>query len=360
MATLPDFTLLQPTTALEAVRMRADHPDSRFLAGGTDLLPNMRRGLITAGVVIDLGGLPDFRQIREEEDSLWIGAGVSLAAMTELGLRHTALAQAAASVAGPTHRVSATLGGNLCLDTRCRFYNQSEAWRTANEFCMKLGSDTCRVAVKSSRCFAAFSGDLAPALMVLEAEVEILGAEGPRRLPLVDFYQDDGMAWLALGPDELLLGVRVPFGEGWASAYEKVRIRRAIDFPLAGVAVALRREGDFIEGLRAALTGVSSRPEFIDFGELVGKPLDDEAIALIERRVLRATKAMETSLADVPYRRRITPILAKRLVGRLWRQTEPEKHLFGPQEGGKDFPSAGRQKYMQHSGPYMPGPLSRG
>jgi 4-hydroxybenzoyl-CoA reductase subunit beta len=321
MAALPEFTLLRPETAAEAVRMRTIHPGSRFLAGGTDLLPNMRRGLLSAEVMIDLGNVAELGHIREETAGLWLGAGVALAPLAAhplVAARFTALAEAAQSVAGPTQRVSATLGGNLCLDTRCRFYNQSETWRTANEFCMKLGSDLCRVAVKSSRCFAAFSGDLAPALMALAAEVEILGAEGPRRLPLVDFYRDDGLAWLALKPEELLLGVRVPWAEGWTSLYDKVRIRRSIDFPLAGVAVALRREGDILGGLRVALTGVSSRPEFIALEEILGRPFDAEARAVLERQVLRGTKAMETSLVDVPYRRKVTPILAGRLVERLW------------------------------------------
>ncbi len=321
MGTLPEFSLMRPETAAEAVRLRAQHPGSRYLAGGTDLLPNMRRGLITAPVVIDLGGVPELGGLREEPHGLWIGAGVTLAALAlhpAAQGRLPALAQAAASVAGPTHRASATLGGNLCLDTRCRFFNQSEAWRSANGYCMKLGSDTCRVALKSSRCFAAYCGDLAPALLVLGAEAELLGPGGGRRLPLAACFRDDGMAWLALAPDELLLGVRVPFADGWRSAYEKVRIRGAIDFPLAGAAVALRREGERLAGLRVALTGVSSRPESIALDELAGQPLNDAAMAILERQVARGTKAMETSLIDVPYRRRITPILAKRLVRRLW------------------------------------------
>jgi 4-hydroxybenzoyl-CoA reductase subunit beta len=321
MSTLSDFTLLRPDTAAEAVRLRAQFPGSCYLAGGTDLLPNMRRGLITAEVVIDLGGLAELTQLLEEADGLWIGARVTLAelASNPIVMAHwAALAQAAVSVAGPTHRTSATLGGNLCLDTRCRFYNQSESWRTANDYCMKLGNDTCRVAVKSSRCFAAFSGDVAPALISLDAEVEILGLQGMRRIPVAEFYRDDGLAWLALAPGELLVGVRVPLSKGWVSGYEKVRIRGSIDFPLAGVAVALLREDEVIGGLRIALTGVSSRPEVIDLNELVGRPLDEAAMTLIERQVMRGTKVMETSLVGVPYRRRIMPILAKRLVGRLW------------------------------------------
>ena len=322
MATLPDFQLMHPATATDAVRMRALHPGSRYLAGGTDLLPNMRRGLVATDVVIDLGGVDELTDLHEEAGALYVGAGVTLATLAAhqtVQERLPALAQAALGVAGPTHRISATIGGNLCLETRCRFYNQSESWREANDFCMKLGSDTCRVATKSARCYAAFSGDIAPALMVLEAEVELLGPLGTRVLPIAAFYRDDGMAWLAMAPDELLVAVRVPLKNGWVSAYEKVRVRGAIDFPLAGVAMALRRNGDQITDLRIALTGVSSRPELVSGLEvLAGHPLDDTALAIIARQIKLGIKAMETTLINVPFRRRITPVLAKRLVERLW------------------------------------------
>lgn len=322
MAALPDFQLMHPATATDAVRLRALHPGSRYLAGGTDLLPNMRRGLVETEVVIDLGGVDELTDLHEEAGSLFIGAGVTLATLAAdktVQDRLPALAQAAVGVAGPTHRISATLGGNLCLETRCRFYNQSESWREANDYCLKLGSDTCRVATRSARCYAAFSGDIAPALMVLNAEVEILGPMGTRVLPIAEFYRNDGMAWLAMAPDELLVAVRVRLEHGWASAYEKVRVRGAIDFPLAGVAAAMRRHGDAIADLRIALTGISTRPELVSGLEgLAGHPLNDTAMAILARQMKLSTKAMETTLIDVPFRRRITPVLAKRLVERLW------------------------------------------
>ncbi|BAL22835.1 4-hydroxybenzoyl-CoA reductase subunit beta [Azoarcus sp. KH32C] len=322
MGALSEFRFFRPASAAEAVRLRAEHPASRFIAGGTDLLPNMRRGLVGAEVLIDLSAVDEIRDMRRDGDRLRIGAGVSLAAVAADPLvreRLPALAEAALAVAGPTHRVAATLGGNLCLETRCQYFNQSEHWRAANQFCMKLDGDTCRVAPKSSRCYAAFSGDVAPALLALGAEVELLGPQGVRRLPLTDFYVDDGMKWLALGTDELLVAVTVPLVEGRVGSYEKLRVRGAIDFPLAGVAVVLRREGEAIAEVRIACTGVSSRPEFlVGLDELVGKPLDDAAFAAIERAIKRGTQPMETTLMSVPYRRRTTPVLAKRLVRRLW------------------------------------------
>ncbi|MDP1610987.1 MAG: 4-hydroxybenzoyl-CoA reductase subunit beta [Sulfuritalea sp.] len=325
MNALPNFQLLRPTTAADAVAMRAANAASRYIAGGTDLLPNIRRGLMQPEVVIDLGGIADLSYIEQGPDAIRIGAGTTLAkiaAHPALRRHFAALAEAAEAVAGPTHRVAATLGGNLCLDTRCVYYNQSESWREGNHYCMKLKGEGCRVAKKSRRCYAAFSGDVAPALIALDAEVEILGPSGSRRVASADFYRDDGMAWLTLGADELLTGVRVPLQDGWRSAYEKVRVRGAIDFPLAGVAVALKRKGDVLDGLRIACTGVASRPLAIDgLAELQGKTLDAVAMASIVAQTEIAAGAMRTTVVDMLYRRGVAPVLARRLVEKLWSAT---------------------------------------
>ncbi len=322
MNALPNFQYLRPATAADALRLRAAHPASQYIAGGTDLLPNLRRGLGSPTAVIDLGAIAELTEIAEQGNALRIGSGVSLAriaAHPAVTARLPALAQAAASVAGPTHRAAASLGGNLCLDTRCSYYNQSEAWRAGNNYCMKRDGDGCRVAKKSKRCYAAFSGDVAPALIALNAEVEILGADGPRRQPLIDLYRDDGMQWLTLAPGELVVAVTVPLDDAWRSAYEKVRVRGAIDFPLAGVAVALRREGGLLTGLRIALTGVSSQPLAIDgLDALLGKPLDAAALDALSEQADLANRSMKTTLVDVLYRRGVSLVLAKRLTQRLW------------------------------------------
>jgi 4-hydroxybenzoyl-CoA reductase subunit beta len=322
MSSLPDFHYLRPATALDAIRLRAAHPASQFIAGGTDLLPNMRRGLVDSEAVIDLTGIAELAEITEANHGLRIGSGVSLAQIAAhpvVAARLPALAQAAASVAGPTHRSAATLGGNLCLDTRCSYYNQSEAWRAGNNYCMKRDGDGCRVAKKSKRCYAAFSGDVAPALIALDAEVEILGAEGVRRQPLIELYCDDGMQWLTLAPGELVLAVQIPLDDSWRSAYEKVRVRGAIDFPLAGVAVALRREAGKLAGLRIALTGVASQPLRIDgLDALLGKPLDTATLEAISEQADLANRSMKTTLVDVLYRRGVSLVLARRLTKRLW------------------------------------------
>ena len=322
MNALPNFQYLRPATAADALRLRAANPASQYIAGGTDLLPNLRRGLGSPTAVIDLGAIAELTEIAEQGNALRIGSGVSLAriaAHPAVTARLPALAQAAASVAGPTHRAAATLGGNLCLDTRCSYYNQSEAWRAGNNYCMKRDGDGCRVAKKSKRCYAAFSGDVAPALIALNAEVEILGTDGLRCQPLIELYRDDGMQWLTLAPGELVVAVTVPLDDAWRSAYEKVRVRGAIDFPLAGVAVALRREGGLLTGLRIALTGVSSQPLAIDgLNALFGKPLDAAALDAISEQADLANRSMKTTLVDVLYRRGVSLVLAKRLTQRLW------------------------------------------
>ncbi len=187
--------------------------------------------------------------------------------------------QAAEAVGAPGHRVLGTLGGNLCLDTRCIYYNQSEWWRSANGFCLKRHGDTCHVAPQGKRCHAAFTGDLAPALLALGATVEIAGTSGRRRMPLGDLYVEDGLAHLTLGTDELIVAVELP-PDPPPSAYEKVRVRGAIDYPLAGVAVALGMADGVVASLRLALTGTNSRP-FVLAGTdaLVGRPVDEKALA---------------------------------------------------------------------------------
>jgi 4-hydroxybenzoyl-CoA reductase subunit beta len=199
------------------------------------------------------------------------------------------------------------------------YYNQSEYWRESNNYCMKLKGDGCRVAKKSKRCYAAFSGDVAPVLIALAAEVEILGPTGSRRVAIADFYRDDGMDWLTLAADELLVGVHIPLCDGWSTSYEKIRVRGAIDFPLAGVAVALKRKGNVIDELRIACTGVSSRPLAVEgLAELAGKPLDAAALATITAQTEIAASAMRTTVVDMLYRRGVAPVLARRITERLW------------------------------------------
>lgn len=319
MEPMPVFELLRPSSVADALAARAGAKAARFLAGGTDLLANMRRGLVQSDTLIDLTGIAELRKIETLDGGLRIGAGVTLEALAahpEVRANYGALREAALSIAGPTHRASGTVGGNLCLDTRCRYYNQSEPWRHANQYCKKMASDTCRVAPKAQRCYAAYSGDLAPALMVLGAVAEIAAPARTRHVPLAEVFADDGMAHLLLAADELLVAVRVPAPCGLRSGYEKLQVRGAIDFALAGVAVALRPDGEQVTDLRIATTGTDSRPLMITGlqGAWRAVPDDDARIAKLLRQ---QTGPMETTLTAAAYRRRVVPVLVRRLMRRL-------------------------------------------
>lgn len=321
MEAMPDFRLVRPVSVAEAVSARAAAPNGRFFAGGTDLMASLRRGLVQADVLIDLGGIDELRRIDKEAHGLRIGAGVTLetlASCLDVARDYPVLVEAALGIAGPTHRAAGTVGGNLCLDTRCRYYNQSEPWRKANRFCMKIDGDACRVAAKSARCYAAYSGDLAPALMVLDAMAEIVGSGGRREAPLAEIYADDGIAYLALAPDELLVAVRVPATPRLGSGYEKVCLRDAIDFPLAGVAVALKRVNDNMADLRIAVTGTDSRPILMSGLDALRGMSPEQAEAQLDKLIRKQIGPMETALTSASYRRRVVPALAKRLMRRLF------------------------------------------
>ncbi|MBI4273880.1 MAG: FAD binding domain-containing protein, partial [Rhizobiales bacterium] len=253
-----------------------------------------------------------------------VGAGVTIAALarnTIVASRYRALAQAAGAIAAPGHRNLGTVGGNLCLDTRCLYYNQSEWWRHANKYCLKLGGEVCHVAPQGQHCHAAFSGDLAPALMALGAEAEIVGSDGRRRIPLADLYAEDGCAYLTLGRDELLVAVHLRPNPP-ASVYAKVRTRGAVDFPLAGVAVALTTANRKLTALRVALTGTNSRPFLLDgTGTFVGQAVDDDALERLDKLVQKQVQPMRTTTASAHYRRLAAAALARRLARELFVQS---------------------------------------
>jgi 4-hydroxybenzoyl-CoA reductase subunit beta len=323
MNLLPSFSTLRPGTLAEAVSALA-REGAQALGGGTDLLPNLRRGLGEPTTLVDLSAVGELAGVALLSDgSLRIGAGTSLEAIAE----HAAIragwpvvASAAALVAGPTHRVAATLGGNLCQDTRCVFYNQSEWWRSGNGYCLKHRGDKCHVVVKSDRCYATYHGDVAPALMVLDADVEIQGPAGQRRLPLRQLFQEDGAKRLTLAPGEILTALRVPPAGGWRADYVKVRIRDAIDFPLAGIAVALKREGDRIAGLRLAITGTNSAPLMVPTDALVGASWNEAAAETLVQSVRKTSNVLLTTVAVVKYRRRVLLAMTRKTVNELWSQ----------------------------------------
>jgi 4-hydroxybenzoyl-CoA reductase subunit beta len=336
MDALPDFALVRATTLQEMIGVRARHPDSRLLGGGTDLVVNIRRGILAPPVLIDVNDVAELRAIRADARSLEIGAAVKLAevaAHEEVALHYPVVAQAAGFIAGPTHRNMGTVGGNLCLDTRCLFYNQSEWWRAANHHCLKTTGEVCHVAPKSRGvCFATFSGDLAPALLTLNAEVDLAGPAGKRTIALENLYigyarQDrpitesdgDGKYYLSLRPGEFVTAVRADNTAGLRSAYDKVRIRRSIEYPVTGVAVALRRQGDVLADLRVAFTGTNPRPVLLKgTAELCGRPLEGRVFDGLDALVRDQIMSMKTTFTPGHYRRRVAGVLARRLVARLF------------------------------------------
>jgi 4-hydroxybenzoyl-CoA reductase subunit beta len=330
MTGLAPFTLHRPITGAEASELLARLPAARVVAGGTDLIPNLRRGIGAPQALIDLGSIAEFARTESDAHGWRIGAGVTLATLADdasIAAALPALAEAAASVAGPGHRAVATLGGNLCLDTRCVFYNQSEWWRRANAYCLKLGGETCHVAPQGKRCHAAYSGDLTPALLALAAQVEVIGAGGTRTLPLADLYVEDGVRPLTLAADELVAAVLVPAQPAGArSGYRKSRARGAIDFPLAGVAARATFDGGRLDTLRLALTGVSSRPVLLEGADgLCGAAVDDALLAALGKRINRQISPVRTTASSAYYRRRVAIVLAQRLLRQLAAALDDER-----------------------------------
>jgi 4-hydroxybenzoyl-CoA reductase subunit beta len=318
MDTMPTFELRRATSVAEAAAWLAA-PSARVIAGGTDLVPNLRRGLEQPATLVDVSGIAGFDAIALDSTPRVIGAGLTVARLASdvrIAKEYPALAQAAAEVAAPAHRNAGTVGGNLCLDTRCVFYNQSAWWRAANGYCLKRGGDTCHVAPQGKRCHAAFSGDMAPALIVLGADVDIVSARGARRLPLAALYRDDGAAHLTLAKDEFVVAIRVPPAPaGSASAYRKARVRGSFDFPLAGVAMALTLDGTRIASLKVALTGTNSHPLALAGTEtLVGRAVDEATASALGKLVAKQVSPMRTTAMASNYRRQVASVLAQRLL----------------------------------------------
>ncbi|MCW5657173.1 MAG: FAD binding domain-containing protein [Burkholderiaceae bacterium] len=320
MNVLPEFVLSRPTGRTEAAAQLAD--GARAIAGGTDLLPNLRRGLEQPLRLVDLTRIDGLDRIELRDGELSIGANATLAQLAchPAVMRHlSALAVAAGDVAGPGHRSAATLGGNLCQDTRCVFYNQSAWWRASNHGCLKRGGDICHVAPQGQRCHAAFSGDLAPVLLAARAEVEIASPSGMRRMPLDALYRDDGAAHLTLSAGEFVAAVHVTAaGCERRSAYRKARVRQAMDFPLAGVAVVLALREGVIAEIGVGCSGTNSRPIALQGLEpFVGAPVDAERLAALAKLVQQQTSPMRSTVTAANYRRQLAAVLARRLVREL-------------------------------------------
>ena len=345
---LPEFKLLRPRTVAEAVELLGRHtPDVQVIAGGTDLIPSMRQKLFAPRYIIDLRSIRELRGIRNAAVPAAVRVSVPLAraeagrlhdsrqdagattdveigaltTLTEieqsdfLRQHYPVLVEAAATVASPILRNMGTLGGNICLDTRCLWYNQSLTWRKGCGFCIKKDGNICHVAPGGDTCWAAFSGDTPPALLCLDAEIEIAGPAGARRLPLHEFYTGVGDNYRKLEKSELVTRVFLPRSSaGWQGAYRKLRIRGSIDYPLAGVAVALRRSNNHIEDARIALTAVNAAPVLVKGirEALAGRGLDESAAEQAGEMAARTAKPLTTSALTPGYRREMIRVFTRR------------------------------------------------
>jgi 4-hydroxybenzoyl-CoA reductase subunit beta len=330
---LPSFRLVEPTTWTEAAQLLREHGAAQsdaargtpsfpvmLVAGGTDLFPNMKRRQFTPQVLVSLGRVKGAREIASG-NGLRIAAGATLtdvATHPTVRAKYTALAQAAGAVSTPQLRNMGTIGGNLCLDTRCNWYDQSLFWRTAEGYCMKTHpSVVCRVAPSSPRCLAVASADTVPALIALGAKVSVENADGRRELDLAELYREDGIRYIAIGRDDVVASVTLPDATGWRSTYLKLRDRNSFDFPIAGVAAAVRLDGDTVRDARIAITALASRPVAVDATALVGTKLDDDAIAAAADAVHKAARPMDNTSGTISQRKRAARVFTERALRSL-------------------------------------------
>lgn len=310
MMRLPHFTFHAPTTVGEAAELLAAPGGAMLVAGGTDLLPNMKRRQQVPSTLVGLRRVAELRRMANG-DGLAIGSGVTLTELVrDARVRdgYAGLWQAVAQVATPHLRNMGTIGGNLCLDTRCNYYDQNYEWRKAIDFCMKKDGETCWVATSSPKCLAVSSSDSAPALVALGAEITLVSATATRRIPLSAMYQNDGIHYLTKQLPEILTAVHLPPPGGWRSTYWKLRRRGAFDFPVLGVAAAAKLAADgTVETARIVLGAVASRPIAADgpASALVGRALTDEAIAEAAEGTAQLAKPMDNTDFALVWRKRV-------------------------------------------------------
>ncbi len=326
---LPAFEVLRPRALDAAVEALAHYgADAQLVAGGTDLVPSLKQHLFSPRVLVDLKRLRELDHIRfDAETGLSIGALTRISTLADspvVAEHFPVLREAARTIASPPLRNMGTLGGNLCLDTRCLYYNQSEPWREALGYCLKKDGAVCHVAPGSRMCWAVFSGDTAPALVVLGARIQLAGPRGERELALEDFYLNDGLARTSKARDEIVTGVRVPASSAdWSGIYKKLRIRRAIDYPLAGVAVVMRkdRDGTCLDA-RIALTAVNPCPRLVPAAErLRGRRFEPELVEEVAHEAIRTGKPLRTSASTPEYRRHMVRVFVRRALQEVWLRT---------------------------------------
>ncbi|MBI2395852.1 MAG: FAD binding domain-containing protein [Deltaproteobacteria bacterium] len=323
MLPLPACEVLFPTSVAETLEHLRARPGARLVAGGTDLLPNLKRGVGRPTTLVSLAKVQGLDALVRGDSELRIGARITLARLARDPSVPRAIAHAAASIASPQIRNVATVGGNLCLDTRCVYVNQTAFWRGALGHCIKADGSECHVVPGGKRCVAAASADLPPVLVALGASVRVLSVEGERLIPIDKLYANDGAAPIALPADALIAEVVVPIDERVRAAYRKLRARGAIDFPLLGVAVAVAIEQGVVEqgaveqgvcrSIRVVASGIGSAPRRVSkLDDLaVGRPLDAATIDAVARRCFEALHPQANIAADSEWRRAMIPVLVR-------------------------------------------------
>jgi len=325
MLRLPPFRYHRPGSLAEAVDLMGEHGDgAMYVAGGTDLIPNMKHRLFTPGHLVSLGSVEELRGIREEEGHLRIGATETLASVASHPLvraHYPALADAAGHVAGPQLRNMGTIGGNLCLDTRCTYYNQTAFWRSALGYCLKKDGDVCHVTRVGKKCVAAHSADTPPVLMTLDATAVLIGRGGRREVPVGDFFVADGISNTRRTPDEVVVEIRIPLAAARRrQGYAKLRQRKSIDFPLLTVAVAAELAGDgTVEAIHGVVTGLGSRPRILTGWEEVasGRALDEDVVEELAARAHAQCRPLENMIVDADWRRAMVPVYVRRALERV-------------------------------------------
>jgi 4-hydroxybenzoyl-CoA reductase subunit beta len=316
MMRLPSFQYRAPRTVAEAAASLAENPaETMLLGGGTDLLPNMKRRQQTPRTVIGLRGVRELREIQNGH-GLTIGAGATLTQVIgdpRVRESYAGLVQAASQVATPHLRNMGTIGGNLCLDTRCTYYDQTYDWRKSIGFCMKKDGATCWVATSSPKCLAVSSTDTAPMLQALGATVTLVSARGARELPVAELFANDGMHYLTRQPDEILTTITLPPSDGWRSAYKKLRRRGSFDFPVAAAAVAAKFDGPEIVDIRIVLGAVASRPLASDAAAAVlrGRRPTDDLIAEAAAAAADIAKPMDNTDFELVWRKMMARTLVR-------------------------------------------------
>src|SRR3989475_958887 len=320
MLRLPRFNYLRPKTAREAAKMAADlGPSAMFVAGGTDLFPKLKRRQFEIDTLIGLDFLP--REIRNGSAEHSIDAGVTLSAAAHnahLNELFTGYAQAAGLVSSPPLRNAGTIGGNLCVDTRCNYYDMTYEWRKAAGFCIKKDGDICLVAPSSSRCWAVSSSDTAPVAIALGALVTLAGPDAERQLPVAALYRDDGIDYLAKQPSEVVTALRLPAAGATRTAYVKLRRRGSIDFPIAGAAVALRLVGPLVTSCRIVLSAVASHPlEAAEAGEfMIGRRVGEESAKAAAEIAAKPAKPLDNADLSHFWRKRMVRVVVEQALKR--------------------------------------------